>query len=201
MTHQKLVNYLTNKVSPKTLDVMKTLDRAEFVPQKIKTDEKIYLDSSHTIGHGVTISQPSLVGKMIDYLELDSINNVLELGTGSGYNAAIMGKLLPFGSVTTVERVPSLGKHAKKVLKKDKNVKVITGDATKISYSHKFDRIIATAEIMNRSQMKRFVQENAATFCIAIFPYKSKLRKLVKCGSNFEYTTLFRVRFVPVIED
>ena len=202
-TNDGLISYLANQeaISNKTRKAMKKVDRINYIPKKEELSKRrAYWDSPQSIGHEVTISQPSLVGKMIDSLELQSMNNVLEIGTGSAYNAAIISKLLPYGKLTTVERVNSLGKRAKKLLKSDKNVTVIIGDAMNHKYKHKFDRIIVTAEILDKKQIDQLIKL-AGAYSVIIVPYLNILYKITKCGENNVVSKkLLSVRFVPVLK-
>ncbi len=197
----KLINNLKrHDISHETLDAMKKVDRIKFIPiNKIESRKKAYEDTALSIGYDVTISQPSLVGKMIDMLNLDTINHVLELGTGSAYNAAIIGKLVPYGKVITVERVKPLAVRAKKLLTQ-KNIQVIIGDATNIKYKHPFDRIIVTAEFLNKREIEEFVIKYAAKFSMCVFPYNGWLWKIIKCDDKIVFSDrIFQVRFVPVL--
>ena len=197
-SNKSLIDYVRKQgVSKATSSAMRKTDRIKYV---LDQDRSIaYFDNPISIGYNVTISQPSLVGKMIDKLEVDSINNILELGTRSAYNAAILEKLIPFGTLTTVERVKNLGKRAKKLLKSSQNIRVIIGDAVNIKYLHLFDRIIVTAEFMTKKQINNFILNNAATFCIAIYPYEGTLWKMIKCRDVITINPLMKVRFVPVL--
>lgn len=81
-----LIKYLgQHDISKETLSAMKKTDRKKFIPEEqIQSRKRAYEDTALFIGHNVTISQPSLVGKMIDLLH---INDILELETGLAYNA------------------------------------------------------------------------------------------------------------------
>jgi len=198
MNKTQLHNLLKQQgLSDETLKAMKAVDRKKFVNDAHKPFA--YEDRPLSIGYDVTISQPSLVGKMIDLLAVEPISNILELGTGSAYNAAIMSKLVPYGSLTTVERVKPLAEQAKKLLRA-RNTTVIAGNALTAKYPHVFDRIIVTAEFLDEDQMIDFIVKNAAIFCIAIFPMKGILWRIIKCGEDLTKENLMRVRFVPVLE-
>ena len=202
-TNSGLVKYIIKAgVSKETAKAMEKIDRIKYIPEKFKDSrEHAYWDTPQSIGDEVTISQPSLVGKMIDYLNLQSMNNVLELGTGSAYNADILSQLLPYGHLTTVERVVKLGKRAKKLLKSRKNVTVIIGDAMEQKYSHPFDRIIVTAEFLDIDQVDKMIDKIAGDFCILVFPYHGNLLRITKCaGKSVNVEELLQVRFVPVLE-
>ncbi len=195
--HDHLINKIKNTGVSKTIvDAMDNLDRKDFLT---KNKELAYLDRAVDIGWNVTISQPTLVAKMIEYLNLDSINVVLELGTGSAYNAAIISQIVEYGHLTTVERIRDLYFRAQELLEDHYNVRVIYGDATKLTLPHKFDRIIITAEFKNRSVVDTLIRNNAATFCICVFPYNGALIRLTKVFDDILEEELIPVRFVPVI--
>jgi len=201
-THNGLMSYLsTLGISKTVLAAMKKVNRYNFIPKIMKgSRKKAYYDSALAIGHNVTISQPSLVAKMLEYLQIESINNILELGTGSGYNASIISELIPYGKLTTVERVRPLGKRARKLFKKKKNVNVIIGDAMNIKYKHSFDRIIITAEFLTENDVEDMLNLLAANYSICIYPFQNILWRIIKCnGSIIDKSELLGVRFVPVL--
>jgi len=98
----------------KVLDVMRKIPRHEFVPGNMKS--YAYQDEPLPIGEGQTISQPYIVAYMTEVLNLKGDEKVLEIGTGSGYQAAILAELVK--EVFTVEVVSPLSVKAQKVLKK-----------------------------------------------------------------------------------
>ncbi len=114
---------------PRVLRAMRTVPRHLFVPRDLW--DQAYNDYPLPIGEGQTISQPYIVALMTEALELAGSEKVLEVGAGSGYQAAILAELAK--EVYTIERLPSLAHHAEKILKKlgYKNVQVIVGDGTK----------------------------------------------------------------------
>ena len=97
---------------PRLLAAFESVPRHLFVPEKYH--HLAYADGPLPIGHGQTISQPYIVALMTHLLELTGDERVLEVGTGSGYQAAILSRLA--GEVHTVEIVPELAKQAEKVL-------------------------------------------------------------------------------------
>jgi len=94
----------------RVIEVMKKLPRHLFVPENIIDDA--YDDRALPIGHGQTISQPYIVALMTELLELKGDEKVLEIGTGSGYQAAILAELAR--EVHTVERVLQLAEESRK---------------------------------------------------------------------------------------
>jgi protein-L-isoaspartate(D-aspartate) O-methyltransferase len=97
---------------PKVIQAMFDVERHLFVPENMRLYS--YRDQPLPIGEGQTISQPSLVAFMTELLELKRTDKVLEIGTGSGYQAAILGELVD--SVFTIEIVEVLGNRSKKLL-------------------------------------------------------------------------------------
>lgn len=110
------------------LRAMRKVPRHRFVPQHLW--DQAYNDYPLPIGENQTISQPYIVAMMTEALELVGTEKVLEIGAGSGYQAAIIAELAK--EVYTIERLPSLAHSAEQVLKKlgYKNVKVIVADGT-----------------------------------------------------------------------
>lgn len=130
----------------KLLEVMGEVPRHEFIPEKYITGlmaNNPYGDHPVRIGYGQTISQPYIVALMTELLELSGKDKVLEIGTGSGYQAAVLSKLCK--KVYTIEIVEELAVWAKDVLKDYKNVYVKHGDGY-LGWPKKapFDGIIVT---------------------------------------------------------
>jgi protein-L-isoaspartate(D-aspartate) O-methyltransferase len=115
-------------VDERILDAMSTIPRHLFVPTEFQ--QNAYEDYPLPIGHGQTISQPYIVAFMTNILDLKGNEQVLEVGTGSGYQAAILSHLVK--KVHTLERIPALAERARKILQElgIKNVDVHEGDGT-----------------------------------------------------------------------
>ena len=128
----------------RVLDIMKSVERHKFVPEKYA--KSAYKDGPLPIGHGQTISQPFIVAFMTENLKLDPSHRVLEIGTGSGYQTAILSGLS--GHVYTMEIIDELAKLSSSVLKKlgFDNVTVRNGNGYKgWAEEAPFDRIMVTA--------------------------------------------------------
>jgi len=95
-------------VDPEVLEAMRTVPRHEFVPQDVRSHA--YEDRPLPIGYGQTISQPFIVALMTDLLDVAAGDRVLEIGTGSGYQAAVLSPLA--SEVYSIEIVPELGERA-----------------------------------------------------------------------------------------
>ena len=129
---------------PSVLSAMARVEREKFVPEQFR--DMAYSDGPLPIGYKQTISQPYIVAYMTEQLQLDSNHKVLEIGTGSGYQAAILGELSD--EVYTIEIIPELGKSSIDILEKlnYNNIFVRIGDGYKgWPEEAPFDRIIVTA--------------------------------------------------------
>jgi len=135
-------------VTPQVIEVFRKVPRHLFVPEEVRS--YAYNDHPLPIGEGQTISQPYMVALMTDLLDLSGEEKILEIGTGSGYQAAILAELGK--EVYTVERHRLLAERAEKVLKElgYNNVKVLVGDGTKgWKEFSPYQRIIVTASAPN----------------------------------------------------
>lgn len=131
---------------PDVVDAMLRVPRHRFVPES--KQGSAYVDSPLSIGHGQTISAPHMVAMMTEHLDVKPDHRVLEIGAGSGYQAAILAELLGEGVLYTVERIPELAEGAERVLQElgYSNVHVIVDEGTQ-GYREEapYDRIIVTA--------------------------------------------------------
>ena len=137
-------DYVSGPISEKVLAIMTQVPRHRFVPE----DElySAYYNNPLPIGHGQTISQPYIVALMTDLLKLDKQQTVLEVGTGSGYQAAVLSELA--GKVYSIEIVAPLATAAAKLLGElgCENVEVRAGDGSGGLPEHApYDGIIVTA--------------------------------------------------------
>jgi len=129
---------------PRVLDAMRRVPRELFVPEV--SQALAYADRALPIGGGQTISQPYMVAAMTEALLLAGGERVLEIGTGSGYQAAILAELA--AEVVSVERRPELADAARLTLASlgYRNVEVVVGDGTLgLADRAPFDRIVVTA--------------------------------------------------------
>lgn len=130
-TRDRLIDRLQEKgiVNPDVLRVMRLVPRHLFVDEAMAS--RSYEDASFPIGHGQTISQPFIVARMTELiLQSDSLENVLEVGTGSGYQAAVLGGLVK--NLHTVEVVTELHRNARDLLYKlgYRNIRTHLGDGS-----------------------------------------------------------------------
>jgi protein-L-isoaspartate(D-aspartate) O-methyltransferase len=113
----------------RVLAAMEAVPREHFVPEEVR--RSAYNDSALPIGHEQTISQPWVVAAICQALHLDGGEGVLEIGTGSGYSAAVLARLARH--VISIERVPALGELARQKLEElgIRNVEVVVGDGSR----------------------------------------------------------------------
>lgn len=130
--------------SARTMAALEKVPRHEFVPEALRG--QAYANRPLPIGEGQTISQPYIVALMTDLLELEAPHKVLEVGTGSGYQAAILAELA--GEVYSIEIVPPLGERARATLQAQgyRNIQVRIGDGY-LGWPEQapFDAVIVTA--------------------------------------------------------
>ena len=116
--------------SQAALKAMERVPRELFVP--IAERNKAYMDIALAIGEGQTISQPYIVAVITEALRLQPTDRVLEVGAGSGYQAAVLAELVPDSKIVTVELVRSLAQRARETLDRNGYMNVIVEDATEI---------------------------------------------------------------------
>jgi protein-L-isoaspartate(D-aspartate) O-methyltransferase len=129
----------------RVLDAMRHVAREAFVPDDLR--DVAYSDQALPIGEGQTISQPYIVGAMTEALGLSGDENVLEIGTGSGYAAAVLAHIAR--AVHTIERIPALARRARDTLQRlgYDRVQVIEGDGSRgWAPAAPYDAIVVTAE-------------------------------------------------------
>lgn len=183
------------------LTAMRKVERHLFVPAMQRRDA--YGDHPLPIGHGQTISQPYIVAFMTDVLDVKRDTKVLEIGTGSGYQAAILGEMCD--SVFTIEIVEPLGERAKSLLNSlgYKNVFVSIGDGYKgwPEYAP-FDAIIVTC---SPSHVPQPLVDQLAEGGRMIIPvgrtFNQELVLLIKRKGKLKQQAVLPVRFVPMVDE
>jgi len=144
---RELFRKLLRNISSETvIRAMEQVPRERFVPQDSR--HMAYLDLPLSIGEGQTISQPYIVAMMTEAMELSGGDRVLEIGTGSGYQTAILSALTPRGRVVSMERVPALMQQARQRLQElgYRNVEVqLAGSSLGCPSKGPYDAIIVTA--------------------------------------------------------
>ncbi|MGE5340502.1 MAG: protein-L-isoaspartate(D-aspartate) O-methyltransferase [Candidatus Omnitrophota bacterium] len=183
----------------KVLDAIKKVPRHRFVP--LYEQSSSYSDSPLPIGHGQTISQPYIVAYMTELLELKGEEKVLELGTGCGYQTAVLAEIVR--EVYTIEIIEVLGKHAKQLLTNDLNYANIffrfANGRDGWSEHAPFDRILLTAA---PPEFPENLFEQLADEGIAVAPvgdYFQRIIKYRKLNGKIKTEALIGVSFVPFV--
>jgi protein-L-isoaspartate(D-aspartate) O-methyltransferase len=180
------------------LNAMNTVPRHEFVPQSLR--QFAYRDEPLPIGYGQTISQPFVVAFMTEQLDPKATDRVLEIGTGSGYQAAVLSRLV--AEVYSIEIIEPLAKRAEADLNRlgYLNVKVLAGDGYKgwPEYAP-FNSIIVTCAPDRVPQPLIDQLEDNGRMIIPVGTlWDQKLYLLRKHGTTIEQQAVLPVAFVPM---
>ncbi len=182
----------------RVLNAMSKVPREEFVPQNLRAAS--YDDGPLPIGYDQTISQPYIVAFMTEQLRPGATDRVLEIGTGSGYQAAILAELV--AEVYSIEIVEPLGKSAEATLQRlgYKNVEVKTGDGYKGWPQHApFDAIIVTCAPDHVPKPLVDQLKEGGRMIIPVGAYGAQeLYLLEKANGQLRQGAVLPVRFVPM---
>jgi protein-L-isoaspartate(D-aspartate) O-methyltransferase len=183
----------------RVLAAMERVPRHEFVAERFQ--DRAYEDHPIPIAEGQTISQPYIVAFMLESLELEPNSKVLEVGTGSGYQTALLAELS--GHVTSIERIPGLAQEAQGTLARlgYSNVNIIVGDGSQgLPDAAPFDAIIVAAAAP-RVPMALFEQlaENGRMVIPVGPPDAQELQLVRKLNGRPMTLRLEGCRFVPLI--
>ena len=183
------------------LKAMEQTPRAEFLEGIFQ--ERAFEDTPVPIACGQTISQPTVVGLMTQALEVTKRCKVLEIGTGSGYQAAILSRLAR--RIYTIERHRRLARRSTDLFQKLAlhNVTVVHGDGSLgLPEQAPFDRIIVTAaaEDAPRVLIEQLREGGIMVLPVGQSDAVQKLIRIVKTPEGLDYTDLGAVRFVPLVE-
>ncbi len=179
------------------LNAMLEVDRHKFVPEEIR--HLAYSDRPLPIGEGQTISQPYIVALMTELLELKKGDRVLEVGTGSGYQAAIVAELADH--VYTIEIIESLGRSAERLLRElgYRNIDVKIGDGY-VGWEEfaPFDAIIVTAAPPHIPQPLLDQLKEEGRLVIPVGGFYQDLKKITKAKGQIKSQDIIPVVFVPM---
>lgn len=196
--HQIMARGVTDE---KVIDAMRKVERHLFVP--VSARNEAYGDFPLSIGYGQTISQPYIVAFMTEALQLSGEEKVLEIGTGSGYQAAVLAEICQ--AVYTIEIIEPLGNQAAGLLANlgCENVFVKVGDGYRgWEENAPYDAIIVTC---SPTHIPQPLQEQLAEGGSMIIPvgerYFQELILLKKKDGKLEQSQVLPVRFVPMINE
>jgi protein-L-isoaspartate(D-aspartate) O-methyltransferase len=185
---------------PNVIKAMKKVPRHLFVPVRHKAFS--YADHPLPIGEGQTISQPYIVAFMTEALKLKPWEKVLEIGTGSGYQAAILAEIVK--DVYSIEIIEALGERAERTLAElgYKNVHIKIGDGHK-GWPQKapFDAVIVTCapEQIPRPLVEQLKEGGRMIIPVGRAGVVQKLVRGVKTGRQLKTEEVMLVRFVPMV--
>jgi protein-L-isoaspartate(D-aspartate) O-methyltransferase len=184
----------------RVLRAIEKVPREVFVPETFR--DQAYENRALPIGQGQTISQPYVVALMSQALDCGDRMKVLEIGTGSGYQAAVLAHLCR--RVYTVERYRDLMKIAEQRFAECRISNIVTriGDGTKgWPEQAPFDRIIVTAAAQDAPEalLEQLADGGIMVIPVGRDPLHQELIKVVRKGEEFERTSLGGVRFVPLV--
>ena len=185
---------------PRVLSAMLKVERHLFVPKDLQTSA--YADQPLPIGEGQTISQPYIVALMTELLELKGGEKVLEVGTGSGYQAAILAELTK--EVYTIEIIEALASSAKNLLLQlgYQNIHVKAGDGY-LGWPEvaPFDAIIVTCAPDHIPKPLLEQLKEGGRMVVPVGAYSQELKKIVKRSGRIETSDIIPVIFVPMTGD
>jgi protein-L-isoaspartate(D-aspartate) O-methyltransferase len=183
---------------PATLEAMRTVPRHEFLPMRLR--DEAYMDYPLPIGHGQTISQPYIVAFMTDVIRPQPGEKILEIGAGSGYQAAILAQM--GAEVYTIEIVEPLAEMARQTLERlgYKNARVKHGDGYRGWPEHApFDAIVVTcAPDKIPPDLLAQLKDGGRMIIPVGGGMNQELVLLRKEGDKIEKQSVLPVRFVPM---
>ena len=184
----------------RVLDALRSVPREHFLPPSLAefADE----DTPLPIEEGQTISQPFIVALMVEAAELEEHDRVLEVGTGSGYGAAVLAEIAT--GVWTVERHEALARQAQRRLEAlgCRNVHVVVGDGTLgLPDVAPFDAIVVTASpgSVPQALLEQLADGGRMVIPVGTEPRAQRLLRIRRCGDDVAEEDLGPVRFVPLI--
>lgn len=186
--------------NPAVLDAMRAVRRHAYIPEEYRNRSEPYGDHPCPIGHGQTISQPYIVAYMTEKIDPQPGDKILEIGTGSGYQAAVLAEM--GAKVYSIELIPELAEHARTALIREGygHVHVLTGDGYKGWPEHApFDAVIVTCapDAVPQELLEQLKQGGRM-----IVPVGTGLQRLVilqKRGDEVIRIEDLPVRFVPMV--
>lgn len=185
--------------SPQVLEAMRAIPRHSFIPPEYQ--DMAYGDGPLPIGYGQTISQPYIVALMTELLELQGNEIVLEIGCGSGYQAAVLSRIAR--QVHTIERHAGLAQMAGKTLEQLKiyNVQIHIGDGTLgLAEFAPYDGIIVTAAAPTVPQTLLDQLGDEGRLVIPVGPHRNQyLERWRRQGDTFRHEKIIPVAFVPLV--
>ena len=184
--------------SPRVLEAMRKVERHRFIPPDGQAFA--YRDSPVPIGQGQTISQPYIVACMTEMLEPQPSDRVLEIGTGSGYQTAVLAEMV--AEVRTVENVERLAKRAETILNQMdyKNIRLSLGDGHRgWPEAAPFDKVIVTAAPAKLPKALLDQLKPGGRMIVPVGRWRQELMLIHHTPDGCRQERLMPVRFVPMV--
>jgi protein-L-isoaspartate(D-aspartate) O-methyltransferase len=200
MNKEELIRKLRNNgIKEEILKTIDKVDRKDFISEKNLNEA--YEDHPLSIGYGQTISQPYTVAFMLQELELKKGDKVLEIGTGSGWNAALISDIIgEKGKVYSAEVVKELADRAKEKLKNYKNIIVLNADASHgLPEYAPYNKIILTAAPVKIANELKEQLIDGGILLVPVGEYTQKLIKLTRKKDKFIEEEKGDFIFVPLV--
>jgi protein-L-isoaspartate(D-aspartate) O-methyltransferase len=200
LSRERLIQDLSTQVADRrVLAAMAAVPRDLFVPPSLRAEA--WANTSLPIGHGQTISQPTVVARMCELLELTGDEKLLDVGTGSGYHAAVLAQLA--ARVISIERHEALSQTAREALDAAgiENVELVVGDGTEgYADAAPYDAINVAAG--SRYGVPPALIDQLGDGGRLVLPLdggSQRLTRIRRRGGELEYTEHEAVRFVPLV--
>ena len=190
----EIIKTYDKSISDRTLWAVQQVPRHKFIKEKTNG----YSDTPLQIGFGQTISQPFIVAYMTDKLDIRPLHKVLEIGTGSGYQAAILAEMAY--DIYSVERIFKLSQRTQKILEKlgYGHIQLKVGDGYKgWKENAPYDRIIVTAM---SQEIPQGLVDQLNVGGKMIIPHRGKLELITKTKTSYDIESLIGVVFVPLVK-
>ena len=190
----EIIKTYDKSISDRTLWAVQQVPRHKFIKEKTNG----YSDTPLQIGFGQTISQPFIVAYMTDKLDIRPLHKVLEIGTGSGYQAAILAEMAY--DIYSVERIFKLSQRTEKLLRRlgYRNIKLKVGDGYNgWKENAPYDRIIVTAM---SQEIPQGLVDQLNVGGKMIIPHRGKLELITKTKTSYDIKSLIGVVFVPLVK-
>lgn len=195
-SNDELVDYLVEEgyiKSDRVEEAFRKVNREDFV--SAEHQGHAYHDRALPISGNATISAPHMVAINTELLEVKKDSRVLEIGSGSGYQAAILAELTD-NEVVGVEIIENLVKNSKDRLREKTNINILHGNGFK-PLEGNFDRILYSCAVDSFEDAKKHIKEDS----VILAPIKGEKTQVLKKYKSGEVTSHDRVKFVPFVEE
>lgn len=200
MNKKQLIKELkASGINNKILKAIEKVDRKKFIPEYIYS--QAYENYPLAIGCGQTISQPYTIAFMLQKLEIKKRDKILEIGTGSGWNAALISYLIgKKGKLYTIEIIKELFERARDRLKNYKNIRVFNLDGSRgLKKYAPYDKIILTAAPAELNEKFKFQLRENGILIAPVGKSSQKMIKITRKKGKFKTEELGDFIFVPLI--